>query len=666
MLFANKLLLKIICFQLNVFLFQYLSRTKEVSVKSSSKHNKTLQHWKDKYPHKFSEENKIFSYINRGDRIFISTGCGEPQYLVNAMVQYTEKYPKAFADAEVMHVWTLGVAPWKDNKFNYNFRHNSFFVGNNTRDSVNKGLADYTPIFLSRIPSLLKSKMIPIDIALIQVSVPDQNGYVSLGISVDITMDAIKNAKIIIAQVNCNMPRVHGDTFIHVNELDFIIEHHEDLLEYSPRVPDSIAQQIGKYASRIIQDGDTIQLGYGSMPNAILNNIGDKKNLGIHTELLTDSMATLIKNGIINNSRKSIDQGKTVASFCMGTKETYDFIDDNPVIDFRKISYTNNPLIIAQIENMTAINAALQIDLTGQATAESIGSTFFSGIGGSADFMRGAVLSPNGKTILVLQSTAKDETISRIVTFLESGTGVTLNRGDVHYVVTEYGIVYIHGKNIRERAMDLISIAHPKFRSQLIEEAKKHNLIYSDQAFIPGKKGEYPEHFETVRTTSKGTVIFFRPVKINDETLIKDFFYSLSDDSFRRRFMSQRKDMPHKLRQDYVVIDYTSEIVLLAMLDEYDKEVVAGMGQILLNENHMAEVAFAVGDDYQNKGIGSELLQYLTVIAKRKGLHGFTADVLLENKPMLHVFEKMGFEMQKRVEYDAFSLVMHFKEPLTE
>jgi len=631
-------------------------------VKSTNEHLETLAGFKEQYPEKFPDENTIFSHINRGDRIFISTGCGEPQYLISALVKYTEKHPKAFADAELMHVWTLGVAPWNDDRFNYNFRHNSFFVGNNTRESVNQGLADYTPIFLSRIPSLFKRKMITIDVALIQVSMPDHNGYVSLGVSVDISKDAIENAKVIIAQINENMPRVHGDTFLHVSEIDFMVVNHEDLLEYSPQVPGEIAQQIGKYVSRIIQDGDTIQLGYGSMPNAILNNIGDKKHLGIHTELLTDSMAALIKKGIIDNSKKSIDQGKTVASFCMGTKETYEFIDDHPGIDFRKIDYTNNPLVIAQIENMTAINAALQIDLTGQATAESVGNTFFSGIGGSADFMRGAVLAPNGKTVLVLQSTAKDGTISRIVPFLDSGAGVTMNRGDVHYVVTEYGIVYIHGKNIRERAMDLISIAHPKFRPQLIEEAKKHNLIYSDQAYIEGKKGEYPEQFETSRTTGKGEVIFFRPVKINDETLIKDFFYSLSDDSFRKRFMSQRRDMPHKLRQEYVVIDYTSEIVLLAIAHENDKEIVAGMGQILMDEHHMGEVAFAVIDAFQNKGIGSELLEYLTIIAKRKGLHGFTADVLVENKPMLHVFEKMGFEMQKRVEYNAYSLIMHFRE----
>jgi len=373
-------------------------------------------------------------------------------------------------------------------------------------------------------------------------------------------------------------------------------------------------------------------------------------------------MADLISSGVINNSRKNINKGKTIASFCMGTEKTYRFIDDNPLIEFRGIDYTNNPKIISQIDNMTAINAALQIDLTGQATAESIGKMFYSGIGGSADFMRGAVVAPGGKTILVIQSTARNDEVSRIVPFLDSGAGVTLNRGDIHYVVTEYGIAYIHGKNIRERAMSLIAIAHPKFRPQLIEEAKKLNLIYPDQAFIPGKKGEYPEHLESVRTTKKGQVVFFRPVKIDDEPLIKDLFYSMSDKSLQRRFMSIRKDVPHKIRQEFVIIDYTKELVILATVEENGKEIAVGMGQTIKDENtQTAEVAFAVRDSYHEKGIGTELLSFLTILAKNDGLQGFTADVLVENKPMLHVFEKMGFEMEKKVEFGAYELIMRFK-----
>jgi len=621
-----------------------------------------LEDLKERYREKFAPEEEIFSHIHRGDRIFISTACGEPQYTLQALMNYVESHPKAFAEAEVMHIWALGVAPYADEKYTYNFRYNSFFVGDNTRDSVNRGIADYTPIFLSQVPSLINRKRILIDVALIQTSLPDKNGFVSLGISVDICRAAIDNAAIIIAQMNESMPRVHGDTFIHMKDIDFIIHHNEPLLEYNPAIPGEIAMQIGKYVSEIINDGDTIQLGYGSTPNAILSNISEKNDLGIHTELLTDSMVELIRRGVINNSRKNIDKGKSIASFCMGTAETYRFIDDNPMIEFRGIDYTNDPRVISRIENMTAINAALQIDLTGQATAESIGKQFYSGIGGSADFMRGTVFSPGGKTILVIQSTARGGEMSRIVPFLDSGAGVTLNRGDVHYVVSEYGIAFIHGKNIRERAMSLIAIAHPRFRPELIEEAKKLNLIYRDQAFIPGKKGEYPEHLETVRTTQKGLVIQLRPVNIDDEPLIKDLFYSLSDKSLQRRFMSLRRDVPHEMRQEYVVIDYTKEMVILATIEEGGREIAVGMGQTIKDANHQtAEVAFAVRDSYQDQGIDTELLSYLTNLAQKEGLQGFTADVLVENKPMLHVFEKLGFDMEKKVEAGAYELKMRFR-----
>ena len=631
------------------------------------KRRQLTEHWKGKFPEKFPDEETIFSHVRRGDRIFIGTACGEPQHLVATMVKYIENHPKAFAEAEVMQVWSLGLAPYTDQKFTYNFRHNSFFVSDNIRTSVNAGLADYTPIFLSRIPELFRKKMIPIDVALIQVSCPDKNGYVSLGVSVDITKIAMETAGLVIAQMNPYMPRVHGSTFIHIKDIDYIVYNEENLLEYNPKVPDEIAMQIGKYVSRIVDDGDTIQVGYGSMPNAILHHLQGKKNLGVHTELLTDSLASLIKQGVIDNTKKTIDRGKTVASFCMGTKETYDFIDDNPSIDFREISYTNNPLVISQNSNMTAINAALQVDLTGQATAESIGSTFFSGIGGSADFMRGAMYSPGGKTILVLQSTAQEGKVSRIVPFLDSGTGVTLNRGDLSYVVTEYGIAYLHGKNVRERAMDLISISHPKLRPWLIEEAKRLKIIYRDQAFIPGKKGEYPEQLETVRTTRKGLVVRFRPVRINDETLIKDLFYKLSNQSLRRRFMSSRTDVPHEVRQEFVVIDYTKEMNILATIEENGKEIAVGMGQLIHDgEHHTAEVAFSVRDDYQNRGIGSELLDYLTVLAKRRGLLGFTAEVLAENLPMIHVFEKKGFDMTKKIDEGVYELIMKFGDSYDE
>jgi acyl-CoA hydrolase/RimJ/RimL family protein N-acetyltransferase len=624
--------------------------------------DRKIEEMKMAYPDKFVSEERVFSHISPGNKIFISTACGEPQHLVRSLINFVEKNPKAFFDAQVLHVWTLGIAPYTDEKFKQNFRHDSFFIGNITRTAVNQGMADYTPIFLSEVPGLFARGLVPVDVALIQTSLPDDHGYMSLGISVDIVKAAVEKATWVIAQTNSRMPRVHGDGFIHIADVDFIIPYDEPLLEYGSEADDEIAQRIGKYVARLIQDGDTIQVGYGSLPNAILSNLEGKKNLGVHSELLTDGIVELVKKKVIDNTNKSINRGKTVVSFCMGKRETYEYIHDNPSFEFRTIDYTNNPLVIAQHHHMTAINSALEIDLTGQATAESLGKLFYSGIGGQADFMRGAPLAPHGKTILTIQSTAENETVSRVVPFLREGAGVTLHRGDVHYVVTEYGIAYLHGKNIRERAMELISIAHPKFRPWLIEEAKKNALIYKDQAFIPGERGEYPEFLETHRITRTGLNVFFRPVKMSDESIMQDFFYSLSDDSLYRRFISSRKDMPHERVQQYVIIDYTKEITLLAVSQEGNTEVTLGIGQYSLNEGtHTAEVAFVVGDKYQNQGIGTELLSYLTFLAKRQGLLGFTAEVLWGNKAMLHVFEKMGFDTEKRRDEGMIELTMIFK-----
>lgn len=623
------------------------------SIKTKSQEEEIIKRLKKEYPEKFVHEDLIFQNIHRGDRIFIGTGCGEPQYLVNALTEYIKKHPKVVFDAEVIHVWSLGITPYTDTKFKSNFRQNTFFIGHSVRDAVNTGLADYTPIFLSEVSDMFRKGLTPIDVALVQVSPPDEHGYMSLGISVDIVKAACETAKIIIAQVNSNMPRTHGDSFINIKDISHAVIHNAPLLEYSPEPDDQVGKKIGQYTSRLIEDGDTIQVGYGSIPNAILKNLEHKKDLGVHTELLSDGIVSLMKKGVINNSKKTIDRGKSIASFSMGKHSTYEYLDDNPAVEFRSIEYTNNPLNIARHENMVAINTGLEIDLTGQATAESIGTMFYSGIGGQADFMRGAVLAKNGRTILVLPSTTNDGKISKIVPFLKEGAGTSLIRGDIHYVVTEYGIAYLHGKNIRDRSLELIAIAHPKFRPELIREAKKNNLIYKDQAFVPGKKGEYPEHLESYRTTNKGLEIFIRPVKFCDEPLLKDFFYSMSDEGLYRRFISVRKDMPHERLQEFVVIDYSQEMVILAVIKEGEKEVVVGLGQYGIHTpTHTAEVAFAVRDDYQGKGIGTELLKFLTQLAKQHGLLGFTAEVLDYNLPMLHIFEKEGFYINQKGSMD--------------
>jgi len=435
------------------------------------------------------------------------------------------------------------------------------------------------------------------------------------------------------------------------------------LLEYTLEPPGDIIQAIGRYVARIIEDESTIQVGYGIVPNAVVSYLGEKRHLGVHTELLSDGIVDLMEMGIVDNTKKSIDTGKTVAAYCMGKKKTYEFLDDNPTVEFKTIDYVNNPLIIAKHRLMTAINSAMEVDLTGQATAESLGGAFYFGIGGQADFMRGAVLAPGGKSILALPSTAVNDTVSRIVPSLQEGTGVTVTRGDVHYVVTEYGIAYLHGNNIRERAMDLIAIAHPKFRPWLIEEARKRLLIYKDQAFIPGVNGEYPAALETFRTTRGGLNILLRPVKIGDEPLMKDFFYSLSSDSMYRRFLSVRMDMPHERLQAFGTVDYATSMMILAIIEGSGKETIAGIGQYDVDKSmHIAEVALVVKDEYQNMGVGHELLSYLTHLARKRGLLGFTAEVLVENRPMLNLFENMGFDAEKSSEEGVYELRLMFRE----
>lgn len=615
------------------------------------------------WPKKFKAERFIFEEINPGDSIFIGTGCAEPRHLVRVLLNYIKKDPKALLDAELINVVTQGVAPYTDEKFKYNFRLKSFFIGDSTRRVVNKAEADYTPIFLSAVPDLIRTERIRIDAALIQTTPPDKNGNMNLGVSVDIVKAAIEKATLVVAQANSNMPRVRGDGEINIDDLDYILPYDEPLLEYHEQVPGDTADRIGGYVSSIIEDGSTIQVGYGSIPNAIVSSLGWKKHLGIHTELLNDGIVALMKKGVVDNTEKSINPGKTVATFCMGNNETYDFIDENPSILFRTIDYTNSPLVIAQNKQMTAINSALEVDLTGQATAESIGKVFYSGIGGQADFMRGAALAPGGKTILALPSTADDGSVSRIAPFLREGAGVTLTRGDIHYVVTEFGIAYLHGKSIRERAMDLIAIAHPKFRPWLVEEAKRFSLIFKDQAFIPGMNGEYPEELEARRTTRTGLKVLLRPVKISDEPMLKDFFYSLSDESMYQRFISARRDIPHEILQNFVVIDYTQRIVILAVLGESGKETIASIGQYGLNRDmHTADIALAVRDRYQNQGLGLELITYLTYLAKNKGLLGFTAEVLLGNEPVFRLFNRMGFDVHKKNESGVYEMRLFFKD----
>ena len=601
------------------------------------------------YDDKKMSLKEALSYIKTGDHIFIGSACGEPQYLVKGLVEKADH----LADNEILHVHTLGVAPYTKPRYSDRFRMNAFFVGINTRKAVAEGRADYTPVFLSELPRLIRRGVVPIDVALIQVTPPDEHGFCSLGVSVEITKTAAENAKLVIAQVNRQMPRVLGDSFIHINDIDIIVEHDEPLLEAPRPEPDIVSDRIAKYVSELVEDESTLQIGIGSIPDAILSSLADKRDLGIHTELLTEGVVDLVEEGVITCAKKTINRGKIIASFAMGTRRLYDFIDNNPMVEFYESDYVNNPLIISQHKKMVAINQALEVDLTGQVCADSLGYRFYSGLGGQADFMRGAMLSEGGKAITVIPSTAKDGKISRIKEFLTSGAGVVLTRGDVDYVVTEYGVAHLRGKTIRERALSLISIANPKFRNRLLNWAKKHN--YVPKEVLPFPEVEYPEELKRYVTLKDGTRVLLRPIMPSDATLKQHFFYALSKESIKRRYLGSLSLMPLRRIWPYVIVDYMNEMSIVGTIMENENETIIAMGSYSRIPNtETAEVSLVVRDDWQNKGLGTILFNYLAEIARKRGIKSFTAWILLENTKMMHILRKSGYPMRYRIEGNLY------------
>ena len=593
--------------------------------------------------------------LNRGQRIFIGSGAAEPQLLVKALTQRGND----LVDTEIVHLLTLGAAPYADPEFKHIFRHNALFVGANVRAAVADGRADYTPIFLSEIPRLFRSKRLHLDAALIQVSLPDAHGYCSYGVSVDVVKSAAESAEIVIAEVNPNMPRTLGDSFIHISHIDYLVENDAPLLESIPAEPDEVSLKIGQNVARLIDNGSTLQVGIGSIPNAVLKSLGNKRNLGIHTEMFSDGIIELIESGVINGTKKTLLAGKIVSSFCFGSQRLYEYIDNNPVFEFRPVEFTNNPFTIARNEKMVAINTALEVDLTGQICSDSIGYKFFSGIGGQVDFIRGAAHSREGKPVIALRSTVKNNTVSLIVPHLKEGAGVVTTRGDVHYVVTEYGIADLWGKNARERALALISIAHPKFREELLNEAKKRRLVYDDQILL--SQSVYPENLEKQTTTKDGTPICYRPVRPTDEPLMKDMFYSLSTKSILQRFFLIVKAMPHSKLQKLVNVDYENQMCIVGIIQNGEQERMVAVGHYIRDPaTGMAEVAFLVHDSFQNKGIGSFLFKYMMDIARQRGIRGFTADVLADNRPMQTVFHKSGCEMKTSFSDEVYHFELQF------
>jgi acyl-CoA hydrolase/GNAT superfamily N-acetyltransferase len=598
--------------------------------------------WKKHFPDKFVSCDEIFRRVHSGARIFVGTACGEPQALVGALMRHIQAHAGDIFDLELVSIWNLEATPHSYEMFRDNLRQNHLFIGKENSSAVNEGGADYTPIFFSTVPDLIRRGEMPIDLSLIQTSLPDEEGNMSLGISVDAVLAATKESSIVAAQANPRMPYVYGEGIVNLQDVDYVIVRDEPLLEHEEYVPEDLVQKIGRNLSRIVEDGATIRVGWGGIPDAVLSHLSDKRHLGLHSDLFTDGVAELMRAGVLDNSRKSLDPGIAVASFAVGKRATYEFLHKNPDVIFKTIDSTNSLPVIASQRNMTAINTALEIDLTGQATAESLGGKFYSGVGGEAEFMRGSALAAGGKPILALPSVSNDGLSSRIVPQLSPGASATLHRGDVSYVVTEYGIANLRGKCVRERAMNLIAISHPKFRLWLLEEARKLSLVYRDQVY---RSAEYPEDLEAWKVTKSGLRIFLRPVKISDEPLVKVFFYSLSDRTLYRRFASARRDMPHSRIQDFVAVDFSRDMVILALLIRGDREIVIGLAQYSKDErDRTAELALVVRDDYQCQGVGTVLHIYMTSIAKKRGLVGFTAEVLEGNLPALKLIKKMGFE----------------------
>jgi 4-hydroxybutyrate CoA-transferase len=425
--------------------------------------------WNDEYRRKTMSPTEAVQYVQSGMRVYVHSGCAEPESLVEALML---RAPYVH-NVEVMHFMTAGRADYTAPEMEGHFRQNSLFMGANVRKAVNEGRADFTPIFLSEAESLFESGQMPIDVALIQVSPPDAHGFCSLGVDVCGTLTAARCAKLVIAQVNDQMPRTFGDCFLHVSDIDVVVEVSRPLCELQPVEIAEVHHAIGRHISGLIEDGSTLQLGIGGIPDAVLLELTGHRDLGIQSELVSDSVIPLIDCGVINGSQKSIHRGKIVLSFVLGSRKLFDYVNNNPMFEFHPCKYTNDPWIIAQNHKMVAINSAIQVDLTGQICADSIGTYFYSGIGGQVDFIRGAARSKGGKPIIAIQASAKNGTVSRIVPMLDPGAGVVTSRGDVHYVVTEFGVAYLHGRTIRQRAEALIQIAHPKFRDELYAYCEK-------------------------------------------------------------------------------------------------------------------------------------------------------------------------------------------------
>ncbi|CAN2042324.1 4-hydroxybutyrate CoA-transferase [Candidatus Magnetomoraceae bacterium gMMP-15] len=604
---------------------------------------------------------QAISQIKKGSRIFIGTGCGEPQHLIHTMVNDINMY-----DIMIYQILALTLSDYVDNDdFLRRFAIKLFFISARMRKAAFEGKIDYIPAYLSEIPKFFYNHQIGLDVALIQVSPPDRFGYCSLGVSVDVTKAAVINAKIVIAQLNPKMPRTWGDTFVHIDELDYLVQYEEPLVEVLPSIPDmEVARRIGNYIANLVEDGATLQIGFGNLPYAIMQYLEDKQDLGIHTQMITDAFIPLIEKGVITNKKKNYLPGRIVSTLCIGSEKVYKFIDDNPMFYFRSSDFVNDPTIIARNDNLISISSALEVDLTGQVCADSMGYMFYSGIGDQADYIRGAAISKGGFSIIALPSTAKNGMLSRIVSNLSEGAGVATLRGDVNFVVTEYGVAELRGKGIYQRVIELAQIAHPKFREGLIDSAKSHHYIFADQIAPLSEDLLFLESYHSNITLKNNKSMEVRPLLPSDEFAYRNFFYSLREETVYYRFFHRIKIFSHAMAQEHwAIVDYKKNMSLIGLVRSRGYKEIMAIGSYAEVGGNMAEIAFVVREDFQGMGIASYLIEVLEEIAKKNHYKGFEAIVLPDNRSMIRVFQKRYPNAELSMSEGDLFIEMNFDDP---
>ena len=594
--------------------------------------------WQHEYASKIVDAQEAVPKIKRGSRVFIGTGCGEPQHLIRAMVE-----DQQLQDIMIYQMLSSTLSQFvEDESFTRRFSLKLFFISQSLRKAAFEGKIDYIPSYLSQIPRLFASHRIGLDVALVQVSPPDKFGYCSLGVSVDITRSAVEHSLVVIAQVNPRMPRTWGDSFVHVDEIDWLVPYEEPLVEALPTIKDNeVSRRIGHYVAQLVDDGATLQIGFGNLPYAILQYLDGKKDLGIHTQLITDGLLPLFEKNVITNKKKTLLPGRVVTSLCMGSEKIYRYVDNNPAFYFRSSEFVNDPTVIARNDNLISISSALEVDLTGQVCSDSMGYHFYSGIGDQVDFLRGSSMSRGGFSIIALPSTAQNGKVSRIVPHLSEGAGVATTRGDVNFVITEYGIAELQGKGIYQRVMELAQIAHPKFREELIEVAKKRHYIFADQMPPSTEDLLFLEGYKFTLKLENRKILEFRPLLPSDEFAYRNFFYSLQEKTIYMRYFYKMRTFSHEVVQkQWSSVDYHKNMSILGLVQKGGHKEIMAIGSYAKDSDECAEVAFVVREDFQGKGVASFLLEILEKIAKENHYNGFCATVLRENSSMIRVFKK--------------------------